>query len=66
MNTKILVLSTALLAATGLWSGSVVAETKIGMITTLSGGGAGLGIDIRDGFMLAMEQSGRRDVGGHG
>ena len=62
MNTKILVLSTALLAATGLWSGSVVAETKIGMITTLSGGGAGLGIDIRDGFMLAMEQSGRSDV----
>ena len=62
MNTKILVLSTALLAVTGLWSGSVVAETKIGMITTLSGGGAGLGIDIRDGFMLAMEQSGRSDV----
>lgn len=38
------------------------AETKIGMITTLSGGGAGLGIDVRDGFMLAIEQSGRSDV----
>ncbi|MGX9355675.1 ABC transporter substrate-binding protein [Roseobacteraceae bacterium S113] len=38
------------------------AETKIGMITTLSGGGAGLGIDVRDGFMLAIEQSGRSDI----
>ncbi len=31
---------------------------KIGMITTLSGGGSGLGIDIRDGFMLALKQGG--------
>lgn len=31
---------------------------KVGMITTLSGGGAGLGIDVRDGFMLALEQAG--------
>ena len=31
---------------------------KIGMITTLSGGGAGLGVDMRDGFMLAIKQSG--------
>ena len=35
---------------------------KVGMITTLSGGGAGLGIDVRDGFMLAIEQSGRTDI----
>ena len=35
---------------------------KVGMITTLSGGGAGLGIDVRDGFMLAVEQSGRNDI----
>ena len=35
---------------------------KVGMITTLSGGGAGLGIDVRDGFMLAINQSGRDDV----
>ncbi|MDP2493010.1 ABC transporter substrate-binding protein [Shimia thalassica] len=35
---------------------------KVGMITTLSGGGAGLGIDVRDGFMLAMKQSGRDDI----
>lgn len=31
---------------------------KVGMITTLTGGGAGLGIDVRDGFMLAIEQAG--------
>jgi branched-chain amino acid transport system substrate-binding protein len=31
---------------------------RIGMITTLSGGGSSLGIDVRDGFMLAVEQGG--------
>lgn len=30
-------------------------SVKIGMITTLSGGGASLGIDIRDGFDLAVK-----------
>lgn len=35
---------------------------KVGMITTLSGGGAGLGIDVRDGFMLALEQAGADNV----
>ncbi|WP_197916079.1 ABC transporter substrate-binding protein [Thiosulfatihalobacter marinus] len=38
------------------------AEVKVGMITTLSGGGAGLGIDVRDGFMLAVKQAGRDDL----
>lgn len=31
---------------------------KVGMITTLSGGGAGLGIDVRDGFLLAVKKTG--------
>ncbi|MCU0838540.1 MAG: ABC transporter substrate-binding protein [Rhodospirillales bacterium] len=31
---------------------------KIGMITTLSGAGAALGIDIRDGFKLAVDSQG--------
>ncbi|MCL6417532.1 ABC transporter substrate-binding protein [Aestuariirhabdus sp. Z084] len=31
-------------------------SVKIGMITTLSGGGSSLGIDIRDGFKLAVDQ----------
>ena len=39
-------------------AGAAHAESlKVGMITTLSGGGAGLGIDVRDGFMLAVKQS---------
>jgi branched-chain amino acid transport system substrate-binding protein len=43
-------------------AGAATAETRIGMITTLSGGGASLGIDVRDGFLLAMEQAGRDDI----
>jgi len=35
---------------------------KVGMITTLSGGGAGLGIDVRDGFLLAVKQAGNEDL----
>ena len=30
-------------------------KVKVGMVTTLSGAGAGLGIDIRDGFTLAVK-----------
>lgn len=59
MRLKTLVASAAL-SAMGL---AAQAEgLKIGMITTLSGGGAGLGIDVRDGFMLAVKQSGRSDI----
>ena len=39
-------------------AGAKAEPVKIGMITTLSGGGAGLGIDVRDGFLLAMEEEG--------
>ncbi|WP_147127609.1 ABC transporter substrate-binding protein [Shimia ponticola] len=49
-------------AATALGASSAAADIKVGMITTLSGGGAGLGIDVRDGFMLAISQSGRDDI----
>lgn len=38
------------------------ADVRIGMITTLSGDGAHLGQDVHDGFMLAIEQSGRDDI----
>ena len=53
-----------LLAATALaaTATAAAADVKVGMITTLSGGGAGLGIDVRDGFMLAVKQSGRDDI----
>ena len=44
-------------------AGSAFAEpVKIGMITTTSGGGAGLGIDVRDAFQLAIKQSGNAEV----
>jgi len=59
MNVKSLIAAAAVAAL----AVSAQAEgVKVGMITTLSGGGAGLGIDVRDGFMLALEQSGRTDV----
>ena len=56
---KTLLAATAALALT---AGLAAAEVKVGMITTLSGGGAGLGLDVRDGFLLAIEQSGRDDI----
>nr|MDQ2704337.1 ABC transporter substrate-binding protein [Pseudomonadota bacterium] len=44
-------------------SGAAYADpVKVGMITTLSGGGAGLGVDARDGFMLAIKLSGSQDI----
>ena len=49
----------AITAAALALAGPGAAETlKVGMITTLSGGGAGLGIDVRDGFLLAVKQAG--------
>lgn len=35
---------------------------KVGMITTLSGGGSGLGIDVRDGFLLAIKGNDRIEM----
>ena len=52
----------ALATAVSALAVAAQAETKIGMITTRSGGGASLGVDTRDGFMLAMENAGRDDV----
>jgi branched-chain amino acid transport system substrate-binding protein len=48
----------ALLMASAAAIPSGAAPVKVGMITTLSGGGAGLGIDARDGFLLALKQAG--------
>jgi len=53
----------ALATATMLGGLPAFAEgVKVGMITTLSGGGAGLGIDARDGFLLAVKMAGRDDL----
>lgn len=45
-------------------SSTAVAEggVKIGLITTLTGGGAALGVDIRDGFLLGIKQSGNEGI----
>jgi branched-chain amino acid transport system substrate-binding protein len=53
------------IAATAALIGATMAQAdglKVGMITTLSGGGAGLGIDVRDGFMLAVKQSSNTEL----
>ena len=56
---------TTIVAATSLLcmgAAAVAGPVKVGMITTLSGGGAGLGIDVKDGFELAVKLSGNRDI----
>lgn len=55
------VLAGALAALVAL-GGAASADVKVGMITTLSGPGAHLGTDVRDGFLLAVKQSGRTDI----
>ncbi len=44
-------------------AGAAQADVKVGMITTLSGGGASLGIDVRDGFLLALKMAGDAGAG---
>ncbi|PSM20191.1 MULTISPECIES: ABC transporter substrate-binding protein [Nitratireductor] len=56
-------LAAGVIALSASVAGAAFAEpVKVGMITTLSGGGAGLGVDVRDGFMLALKQAGNSDV----
>ena len=60
MKLKSFIIAASLAATTATFAQAE--GVKVGMITTLSGGGAGLGIDVRDGFMLAIAQSGRDDI----
>ena len=60
MRMKSLALAAALSLSVAL--PAAAEPVKVGMITTLSGGGAGLGIDVRDGFMLAVKNSGNTDL----
>jgi branched-chain amino acid transport system substrate-binding protein len=55
---------TAALAALTLGAASVAKadDLTVGMITTLSGGGAGLGVDVRDGFQLALDMAGDHGI----
>ena len=59
ISVKAMAAALTLVSAGGAWAEGPV---KVGMITTLTGGGAGLGVDIRDGFMLAVNQSGNPDI----
>jgi branched-chain amino acid transport system substrate-binding protein len=51
-------LALALAAAAAVSGAHAADRVKIGFLSTLSGPGAGLGIDIRDGFNLALKHSG--------
>jgi branched-chain amino acid transport system substrate-binding protein len=59
LRTVLLAAGLSALATAGLAEDGKV---KVGMITTLSGGGAGLGIDVRDGFMLAAKMAGNDNL----
>ncbi len=58
----ILLAATVAAFSTATFAGSHGGTVKVGMITTLSGGGAGLGIDVRDGFMLAAKMAGNDNL----
>ena len=63
MTLKSLALAATLAAfATSGLAQDDAGKLKVGMITTLSGGGAGLGLDVRDGFLLAVKQSGNDNI----
>jgi branched-chain amino acid transport system substrate-binding protein len=54
-------LRSALLAAAlavGAGTASAADAVKVGLLSTLSGPGSGLGVDIRDGFQLALKLNG--------
>jgi branched-chain amino acid transport system substrate-binding protein len=57
-------LRTSLVCAAACVSMSAMAQSaepvKIGLLSTLSGPGAGLGVDIRDGFQLAVKLAGNK------
>ncbi|HDR29432.1 ABC transporter substrate-binding protein [Rhodovulum sp.] len=60
MNAKSTLLTAA--AVLAMAATAQAEPVKVGMITTLSGGGASLGIDTRDGFMLAVNRAGNPDL----
>ncbi|MFC6640056.1 ABC transporter substrate-binding protein [Sulfitobacter sp. JBTF-M27] len=52
----------ALAMASGAVADGHGGKVKIGLITTLTGGGAALGVDIRDGFLLGIKQAGNEGI----
>jgi len=55
-------LATTIAALAATLSAACAEPAKIGFITTLSGPGAGLGADLRDGFMLGLKKANAEDV----
>jgi branched-chain amino acid transport system substrate-binding protein len=58
---SLIALSLGLACASGFAQND--ATVKVGLLSTLSGPGAGLGVDIRDGFQLAVKLSGGKFAG---
>lgn len=58
---SLIALSLGLACASGFAQNDV--PVKVGLLSTLSGPGAGLGVDIRDGFQLAVKLSGGKFSG---
>jgi len=58
---SLIALSLGLACASGFAQND--APVKVGLLSTLSGPGAGLGVDIRDGFQLAVKLSGGKFSG---
>lgn len=59
---KRLLAASTLALAVGMPGIAMSEPIKIGVITTLSGGGAGLGIDVRDAILLAVERAGNDEI----
>ena len=57
VSTSLKTLTAVAAAALLATSAYAATEVKVGLMSTLSGPGAGLGIDIRDGFQLAMKHN---------
>ena len=59
---KLIATGVSALALTAAAFAAQAEPVKVGMITTLSGGGSSLGIDVRDGFELAIKNAGNSEV----
>jgi len=58
MNDKKNLVMTAVLGLLAAMPALAADKVKVGLLSTLSGPGAGLGVDIRDGFNLALKHQG--------
>lgn len=56
MRGTMAVLGALAIGGLAMATGVAAEDLRIGLLTTLSGPGSGLGIDIRDGFKLGLEQ----------